>query len=350
MYILIAILMFGVLVAIHEFGHFIVAKACKVKVNEFAIGMGPALLKKQGKETLYSLRLLPIGGFCAMEGEDEASNDPRAFTSQPAWKRFFILLAGSGMNFLLGLLIVLIIFLNAQGFVGNTVTGFLDGFPLEGENGLMVGDKIVAIDGHRVFYSDDFSTYMSRTGETVDLTVIRDGEKLTLKDLPLVPREYQVDGETQVKYGITFNVIQATFGEKLKYSLYTAYDFVRLVWMGLSDLVSGAVGLNDLAGPVGIVSTINDVGQSAESTAAGLLNVAYLSAFIAVNLAVMNLLPIPALDGGRIFFLLVTWVVEKIIRRRVNPKYEGYIHGAGLVLLLGFMAVVMINDIVRLVR
>lgn len=350
MYIVIAILMFGILVAVHEFGHFIVAKACGVKVNEFAIGMGPTLLKKQGKETLYSLRLLPIGGFCAMEGEDEESADPRAFTSQAGWKKFLILLAGAAMNFFLGLLIVLVVFMNAQGFVGSTIVGFQDGFPLEGEDGLLAGDRIVSIDGHRVFYSDDFSTYMSRTGETVDMVVLRDGEHVVLQGLPLVQREYVINGETLVKYGINFNYIEGTFGEKLKYSLYTAYDFVRLVWLGLSDLVSGAVGLNDLSGPVGIVSTINDVGESAATTAAGLVNVAYLSGFIAVNLAVMNLLPIPALDGGRIFFLFVTWVVEKISRRRVNPKYEGYIHGAGLVLLLGLMAFVMINDILRLVR
>jgi len=350
MYIVIAILMFGILVAVHELGHFLVAKACHVKVNEFSIGMGPALLKKQGKETLYCLRLLPVGGFCAMEGEDEASEDPRAFTSQSVWKKFLILVAGAGMNFLAGFLVVLILFSSAVGFGGSTIADFADGFPLEGADGLMVGDRIVSIDGHRVYYTDDFSTYMSRTGDTADLVIERDGVRMRLDNFPLVRRTYMIDGQEQLKYGITFNLIQGNAWERFKYSCYTAYDFVRLVWMGLSDLITGAVGLKDLSGPVGIVSAINEVGSGAATTAAGLTNVAYLAAFIAVNLAVMNLLPIPALDGGRIFFLLITWVVEKIIRRKVNPKYEGYIHGAGLVVLLGLMAVVMVSDILKLVR
>ncbi|MGM9521463.1 MAG: M50 family metallopeptidase [Oscillospiraceae bacterium] len=350
MYIVIAILAFGILIAVHEFGHFITAKACGVKVNEFSIGMGPAILKKQGKETLYALRCLPIGGYCAMEGEDEDTGDARAFSHQPAWKRMIILVAGAAMNFLLGLLIVMILYAGAEAFVGNTVAQTVDGFKYA-ENGIQAGDRIYSIDGHRVFYSGDFSTYMDRSSGTVDMVVIRDGEKVLLEDYALKPEYYLDDnGEQVYRYGLTFSLISANPWEKLKYSCYTSYNFVRLVWMGLTDLVTGAVGLNDMSGVVGIVSTINDVGQESANTAAALQNIAYLCAFIAVNLAVMNLLPIPALDGGRVFFLIIDVIIEKVFRKKVNPKVEAYIHAAGMVALLGLMAVLVVNDILRIVR
>lgn len=349
MYILIAILAFGVLIAIHEFGHFIVAKACHVKVNEYSIGMGPALLKKQGEETLYSLRLLPIGGYCAMEGEDEDTGDERAFSRQSAWKKILILVAGAGMNFLLGFLIVAFLYSNASGFVTNQVVELADGFQYA-ENGIQVGDRIYSIDGHRVFYSSDFSTYMQRAGDTVDMVVIRNGEKVTLRDYGLKPAKYD-DG---YRYGLSFGTVKADFGQRLKYTCYTSWNFVRMVWMGLSDLVTGAVGLREMSGVVGIVGAINEVGQQTQaqtqSVWAALQEIFYLVAFIAVNLAVMNLLPIPALDGGRIFFLLITLVAEKIFRKKLDPKYEGYVHAAGMVVLLGLMAVIMVSDIIKIIR
>ena len=154
MYILLAILVFGILIAVHELGHFLVAKACGVRVDEFAIGMGPAIWKKQKGETLYTVRCLPIGGFCAMAGEDEAVNDPRAFTSQPAWKRFLILCAGAFMNFMFGLLLLLLVFAQAKSFSTPTLTDFMDGCPYQGENALQVGDTIWSIDGHRIYFHD----------------------------------------------------------------------------------------------------------------------------------------------------------------------------------------------------
>lgn len=350
MYIIIAILAFGILIAVHELGHFIAAKLCGVKVNEFAIGMGPALLKKQGRETLYALRLLPIGGYCAMEGEDDSSDEPRAFSNQSRIKKFIILFAGAFMNFLLGFIIILIIYSNAQAFGSNTIDALADGFPDNGEEGLLPGDEIYSINGMRIYYSSDFTVAMARFGDRVSLTVVRGGEKTTLSQYELAPREYTEDGETVLRYGINFKVIKANPWERFKFSTYTAYNFVRQIWYSLSDLVTGAVGLKDLSGPVGIVSTMNQVGSSAETVKLGIANVVYLCAFIAINLAVMNLLPIPALDGGRIFFLLINWVIEKIIKRSPNPKYEGYIHTAGLVLLLGLMAVVMISDVVKLIN
>ncbi len=349
MYIVIAIIAFGVLIAIHEFGHFIVAKLCHVKVNEYSIGMGPAILKKQGKETLYAWRLLPIGGYCAMEGEDEDTGDERAFTRQSAWKRVLILVAGAGMNFLLGFLIVLVIFSSADGFYTNEVTRLVDGFQYA-DNGIAVGDEILSIDGHRIFTSQDFLTYMSRAGDKVDMVVRRDGEKLTLRGYGLKPEQY--NGVTQ--YGIGFGVTEATAWRTLKYSAYTAYNFVRMVWMGLSDLVTGAVGLNEMSGVVGIVDVINDVGQQTQaqtqSVWAAIEEVMYLVAFIAVNLAVMNLLPIPALDGGRIFFIFINLIAEKVFRKTIPAKYEGYVHAAGMVLLLGLMAVILVSDVLKIVR
>jgi regulator of sigma E protease len=349
MYIILAILAFGILIASHEFGHFIAAKACGVKVNEFAIGMGPTLLKKQGKETKYSLRLLPIGGFCAMEGEDEESEDPRAFSSQKPWKRIIILIAGAAVNFLVGFIIVALIFTQYNAFAGNTIDKLADGFPLEDR--LQVGDRIYRIDGERIYYAEDFSTFMARSnGETVDMVIVRDGQKLKLDDLPLKLTEYDVDGQTVLKYGITFNVIQANFWDKIEYSWYTATNFVRLVRISLTDLFRGNVGVKDLSGVVGIVDTINEVGETSATTSDALLNIAYLCAFIAVNLAVMNMLPIPALDGGRVFLLIVTVIIERITHKKIDPKYEGYIHAIGMLLLLALMAYVMFNDIVRIIH
>ena len=353
MYIIIAIIIFGLLIASHELGHFIVAKLCGVKVLEFAIGMGPTLLKKQGKETLYSWRLLPLGGFCAMEGEDEDTGDPRAFTKQSAWKRILILVAGAAMNFITGLLLILIVFSTAVGFNTPTITGFMDGCPYVGEYGFMEGDTIYSIDGHRTYFSGNVTTYLSRAeDEYVDIVLKRGEDKVRLDDYRLVPSIEVTDenGNTSMKYGFYFGVKEHGFGAQLKYSWYCAMDFVRMVWMSLGDLLSGVVGVKEMSGVVGIVAMINDVGQSAPTVTDALLDIAYLAAFIAVNRAVMNLLPIPALDGGRILFLILTWIIEHITRRKLDPKYEGYVHAAGLVLLIGLMVFVMFNDVVKLIR
>lgn len=349
MYIVIAILIFGILIAVHELGHFMAAKTMGVRVNEFAIGMGPAILKKQGKETQYSLRLLPIGGFCAMEGEDGDSDDPRAFGCQRAWKRVIILVAGSFMNLLLGFIVIVILYAGVAAFGSNTIDSLEEGFPYGGENGLMAGDTIIRIDGERVYYSTDFSTFMSMSGgDSVDMTVLRDGEQVELHDYPLSMTEYEIDGIVQYKYGINFKVIEGNFLSRLKYSCYCTYNFVRMVRIGLVSLFTGNAGLKDMSGVVGIVDTISEVGKSSPTVAVAAENIAYLAAFIAVNLAVMNMLPIPALDGGRVFFLIITLIAEKLTRRKIPAKYEAFIHACGLVVLLVLMGVVMINDIVRI--
>ncbi len=354
LYILLAILIFGILIGVHEWGHFIVARLCGVRVLEFSLGMGPVLWQRESKKgTKISLRALPIGGFCAMEGEDESSDDPSAFTNAAAWKRFLILAAGAAMNFVIGVLIVFVCYTQAEGFVTPTVTAFMDGCPYQGEDALQEGDTFYKINGHRIYFSADVSTYLSRhTGDTSDIVVIRDGEKIRLDDFPIVPVEY-IDpdtGETVMKYGFYFQSFATGFGALVKYSWYQSIDFVRQVWMGLEDLVTGAVGIREMSGVVGIVDVIADVGVSSPTVYDALFNIAYLTAFIAINLAVMNLLPIPALDGGRIFFLVVTWLIEHIIRRKIAPKYEAYVNTAGLVALLGLMAFLMCNDILRIIQ
>ena len=346
MYILIAILIFGVLIFVHELGHFLTAKACGVRVNEFSICMGPAIWKKQRGETLYAIRCIPIGGYCAMEGEDEETDDPRAFTRQAWWKRAIILIAGSAMNFLTGLLVLAILYSSVAGFSTAKITGFFDGCPLESEQGLQVGDELYKIDGRRVYIYSDVGMLLERnTTGVFDLVVKRNGELVKLDDFEMMPQLYTVDGVEQYKYGLYFGAEEKTLGTVLKNTWYTALDFGRLVWMGLEDLISGMVSVKDVSGPVGIVSVISETGESAASTTEGLMNVTYLGAFIAINLAVMNLLPLTALDGGRIFLLLVNTVFTAVTKKKIPTKYEAWIHAAGMVLLLAFMAFVTFKDI-----
>ena len=349
MYIIIAIIIFGILIAIHEFGHFTAAKLCGVKVEEFAIGMGPALFKKQKGETVYALRILPIGGFCAMAGEDEESDDPRAFTNQGFWKKFVILCAGSFMNLVLGIVLILIMYAGAQAFVTPTIDHFMDGCPYEGAEAMQAGDTFYSIDGQRIYLVSDVSSFLMRGDGVYDIVMLRDGEKVELKDFALTTKTYAEYANEGPKYGFVFGYTEATFGTKLEYTWNTTLEFSRLVWLGLGDLINGKVGLKDRSGPVGIVDMMNEVGQQAESAKAAADNLLYISAFIAVNLAIMNMLPIPALDGGRVFLMIVTVIIEAVSRKKLDPKYEGYIHLGGMVLLLGLMALVMYNDIAKLI-
>ena len=350
MYIVIAIIAFGLLIAVHELGHFAAAKLMGVRVLEFAIGMGPKLLKKQGRETLYSLRALPFGGFCAME-EDEQARDSRSFTAKSRKRRVFILAAGGIANFLAAFVLIIILVSQMNMFVGTTVAGLADGFPNAGEDGLMAGDRIVSINGERLYYAEDFSMFMGLArGGHVDLVINRGGDTIRLNRFPLERREYMTDGAVRLRYGIDFTVIESSAGETLKYSCYMAMNFVRLVRISIAQLIGGYAGIRDLAGPVGMVDMMNTVGQTSPSVAAALGNIAHFLALIGINIAVINLLPIPAMDGGRITLIFLTWLIEKVTRRRVNPKYEGYIHYTALILLVGLMVFVLINDVLRIIN
>lgn len=351
-YILAAILIFGVLIAVHELGHFMAAKACGVRVNEFSIGMGPTLWKKQKGETQYSLRLFPVGGFCAMEGEEEDSDDPTALNNQGFWAKLLIFAAGAAMNFIAGLLIILVLYADAQAFYVPVVAGFADGCPLESADGLQEGDRLLRIDGEKVYVYSDISLLMglNKTG-AFDLQIERNGEVITLRDFTMERREYtDQNGKAYTGYGLYFGAEEATLGRKLSYSWNNAMDFARLVRLSLQMLVTGQAGVKDLSGPVGIVSTMTQVGEQAATTRAAVENIAYLAALIAVNLAVMNLLPLPALDGGKIFFLVINAVSMQLFKKQIPAKYENYIHFAGLILLLALMAVITFSDVWKLIH
>ena len=341
LYIILAILIFGVLIATHELGHFATAKLLGVKVNEFSIGMGPAVFKREKGETLYSVRLLPVGGYCAMEGEDDDSADPRAFGRAAAWKKIVILCAGAAMNFLTALLLVLILYLPQQGKVVETYGGPIDGYGTE-HCGLEPGDRFLKVDGHAVLVYGNARLYLDRAGDTVDFVVERGGETVRLDGVEL-PRQQRTDEKGNVTNlrGITVGreLEPLTLPGRVVYAWDTGLDFVRLVWLSLGDLVRGAVGLRDLSGPVGI---------SAQTPYAAFYTLTYFTALIAANLAVMNLLPLPALDGGRVLFLVLNGVLYGLFRKKIPPQYEGYVHMAGLAALMALMVVVTLSDVGKL--
>ena len=350
LYIIVGILLFGLLIAVHEGGHFLAAKRLDVQVNEFSIGMGPAIFSRQKGETLYSLRAFPIGGYCAMEGEDEDSKNPRAFSRKAAWRKLIILAAGSVMNFVAGFVLVAILFGVAGSYTVPVIRDFAEGFAYAGEDGLQRGDRFLSINGHKVtVYSDVSTQFSAAQGGTMDLVVERNGEAVTLEDFPLQPQEYVVDGQTVTMYGIYFATEEVTPLGLLKQSWDTCWYFARAVWSGLVMLVTGQVGLDDMSGPVGIVTYLGEAGSQGGSIGAGLQNVCYVIALIAVNLAIMNLLPLPALDGGRILFLLLNGALYLLVRKRIDPKYEAYVHMAGLLALMGLMLVVTFSDVGRLI-
>ena len=347
LYILLAILLFGVLIAIHDFGHFLTAKLLGVKVNEFAIGMGPALWSRRKGETLYALRAFPIGGYCAMEGEDEDTGDPRAFTRQAGWKKVIILCAGSFMNLLLGLAITVVIFLGIPQARATVITEFADGFQFQGEDGLMEGDRILSVDGHGIWVYADVQTYLSRNGgEGVDLVIERDGKRITLNDFPMGRYVYVYENGIYHGFGLIFGQVDdLSIPERITQGWAQTFDFARIVWVSLGDLVTGRVAVSELSGVIGVVDVVSEVGAESESAAEGVQNVFYFMALIAVNLAVMNMLPIPALDGGRVFFVLLNGLIYAVSRRRIPEKYEGYVHACAFVLLLVLMAVVALHDV-----
>ena len=358
MSVIFAILLFSVLIFVHELGHFTAAKLSGVQVNEFSMFMGPAIWKKQVGETLYAIRCIPIGGYCAMEGEDGGSDNPRSFDKAAWWKRLIILAAGAAMNFLIGVVLMVIVVLMVGVCLPGkqtavpVIASFEDYATVNGENGLQAGDCIVEVDGEKLYSYSDFSMILSlNPGDVHDITVRRNGEKVVLKDFLLEKHEVTLEnGSTGLRYGINFTLSTPNFWEKLGMAWNQSLDTVRMVRLSLQMLLGGKVGIKDMSGPVGIVSEMSKVAAASDSKVTALLNMLYFGGFIAINLAVMNLLPIPALDGGRIVCLLITVVVEAITKKKINPKYEGYLHGAGMILLLALMAIIMFKDVIFLFK
>ena len=338
--LILAILAFGVLVIVHEFGHFITAKRGGVQVNEFWVGMGPTLLKKEYHGTLYCLKLLPLGGACMMEGEDSESENEHAFSRASLPRRILIVAAGALMNFLVGFLIVLAA-LRPSGPDGGYVVPVLESVDPRStaavEGGLMAGDELLRVDGYHILLRSDLSTALARGDDSVyEVVVRRGGEKITLPAVRMEAAIEDADGSKRV--GLNFREQPNSVGTHLKMAALTAAGYARTVWASLGMLVSGQVGIDQLSGPVGVA------GVMAETAHYSMNAFLQLVAFISINLGVMNLLPLPALDGGRLVFLLI----EGVRRKPVPPQYEGYIHAAGLMLLLALMLYVTGQDILRL--
>ena len=352
MSVLFAILLFSILIFLHELGHFAAAKLSGVQVNEFSMFMGPAIWKKQVGETLYAIRLIPIGGFCAMEGEDGDSDNPRAFDKAAWWKRLIILIAGAAMNFITGVLLMVVIFLPMERAVMPVIESFESYSTVNGANGLREGDRILELDGEKIYIQSDFSLLLALNGGNVhDLVVGRDGANIVLEDLLMEKHEVvQEDGTKKMLYGMNFVLQDLTVSDRLVYAWNECLDTVRMVRLSLKMLLTGQAGLSEVSGPVGIVQMMSETAAASPTWVDALMNMLYFGAFIAINLAVMNLLPIPALDGGRVAGLLITTVVEAVTHKKVNPRYEGYLHGIGMLLLLGLMGIIMFKDIIFLFK
>ena len=348
--IVIALLIFGIIVTIHEFGHFICAKLSGIKVLEFAVGMGPKIISKQFGETRYSLRLIPMGGFCAMEGEDTSGDDPRSFRNAKLWKRMIVLVAGAAMNFVLGIIMTTILCSMFEVIPTTQISGFSGKVNDDGsktyyaqsyKDGLRHGDTIVKIDNTNVYSFLDidymFSTFKSSTH---DVVVKREGKRIKLENVTF----HDEAGGGMMDFGLVTK--DKSMLSVAKCSGQTFMSMGHIVTMSLEQMISGKLSKDDIAGPVGVVSAINESTQEAESTEDMIFQTIYTTAMITINVGIMNLLPFPALDGGRLLFCFI----ELIRRKPVKPEHEGYVHLAGMVLLFGVMILATINDIVRIIH
>lgn len=328
---IVAIIVFGLLIGVHEAGHLIAAKLNKVEVTEFAIGMGPKLFSFQGKETCYSLRLIPIGGYCKLTGEDECIDSPVSFSEKKPLQRISILAAGAVMNLILGFVALVILFAPNENIATTYVESVLDNAPAYNQ-GLMPGDRIIKLNSTNVEIDSDVSFFLYRNGEKdVDVTVQRGEEKVVLNITP-----HADSGNYYIGY--TPKIVNNNFWETLKYAYHYEVFISKVVVITIADMFTGAISVKETSGPVGIVG---EIGKAAQT---GFRNVLYLLALISVNLGLFNLLPLPALDGGRILFVLI----EFICRKPVPQKYEAIVHFIGFLALLILMVFVTFNDIFRL--
>ena len=335
--IIIAVFVFGFLIFIHEFGHYIFARIFKVKINQFSIGMGPKMLWYDSKKTgiRYSLGMLPIGGYVAMAGEDDETDDPNSFDKKSAWKRFIITVAGAAVNIIAGFL-VMIIFTTMTPLNNTTITAFSE--KATSNAYLEVGDEILEIDGKNVWTYDGLTYEIMRNGvKPVDVTVMRDGQEIVIKDVvfPIIEDSGQKLGARDFYIGED----DKNFGTVISHSWHRSILNVRMCWESLYDLFTGRFSLAAVSGPVGISSAIGNAASD------GIASVLYLVGVISINLGFMNLLPIPALDGGR----LLTITAEMVTRKKMPKKVEGIINAVGLSALLALSFVVMIKDVIQLI-
>ena len=333
-----AILLFCIMIFPHELGHFIAAKRVGIKVNEFAFGMGPALWQKQGKETLYSIRILPIGGYCAMEGEDGESSEPRAFNNKKPWQKILVLVAGSFMNVVCAILIMSLV-VGIMGFTTTTLDQISADLPAA-EAGLLPGDKILQIDGKEIKEWNDVSAAIyAAEGAELEVVIERDGQTQTVRITPAVQEGTDAAGNPVKSYllGITCKVSHSPV-KAVTVGVQSTWNMTKSLFDSLKMLATGKASVDDLSGPVGMVGLVN------QTTEYGFWYYGFLTAFICLNLAVVNMLPLPALDGGRILFVLYSAITGKAVSERV----EGTIHFVGMMLLFGLMIYVSFNDIAKL--
>ena len=406
--VIVALVLFLSVIMIHEFGHFIFAKTFGVKVNEFSVGMGPKLLSKKKGDTVYSFRILPIGGFCSMEGEDEESSDEGSFQKRKVWQRIIIVAAGAIFNIILGLIFMLIIQAQQPYYASRTIATFLptlvsesdvladrsqvkyfysedgetyyeinkmssEGIDEEagtvgylsvkgsetghffreatsGRSGLREGDQIYSVDGYRAycFYDAYFAMSLDEDG-VMDFEVVRDGKHVTIKDVTFdrVAGTGAYSGTDITVLDFQVYGVQRTFKTLMQSTFLQSQYFVRSVYVSLWRIITGRVGFSQMSGPVGIASMIGEVAQQgfAQSFADGINNILYLMALITFNLGIVNLLPLPALDGGRLVFLFV----EAIRGKPIPPEREGMVHFIGIILLFGLMILITFNDIMKLI-
>lgn len=343
--ILLFVLILGSIVLVHEFGHFIFAKLAGVYVYEFSIGMGPVLWKKQGKETEYSIRAIPIGGFCAVAGEDVEADDEnkipkrKRLQDKTAWQRFLIMFFGAGNNFIYAIILLFLVGVIFGGTTMNPVlTGITEGSAAE-KAGLEAGDTIVEINDHKISTSDDVSLYLAVAdpSEKSEFVVIKDdGSEVTYN---IKPKKTEVDGETSYVYGIEIKQEKTHgFFAAMEYVVKKTGSMFKQMAVTVAYLFTGGLKLNQLSGPVGIYSVVG------ETSKAGIASLMYLTAFLSINVGFINLLPIPAFDGCHILFI----VIEKIKGSPVSPELQNKLSTIGLALLMLLMLVVTINDIIKL--
>lgn len=338
--IIILILMFAVLVIVHEWGHYIAAKKNGVLVHEFAIGMGPKIWSKKKGETLYSIRLLPIGGFCNMEGEVGDSGNPRAMSAKKPWRRLIIFAAGALMNFLLAWILLTIV-VGYQGYPSNIVGTLEENMPAK-IAGMQVGDKIIAINEQKV---KDLSDIQKTTADT-DKTYVFEVERENQGTLKIEMKAKWVEGEGRARFGFGSELVKPSFFRQIKEGFKSTGMVIYQVWSGFLQMITGKVNMKDVAGIVGVAQ----IGASSWDNGmqigvgAAIMNMLYLAALLSANLGVLNLMPFPALDGGRILFTLI----EMVRGKPVDPEKEGMFHFVGFVLLMVLMVVVLYNDIMRL--
>ena len=336
-YVLVMVLVFGVLIFIHELGHFLTARACGVAVKEFAVGMGPTVFSWHSKkhETKYGLRLLPIGGFVSMEGEDEESENENAFCKKSVWRRMLIVCAGPFMNLLLGFVLMTVLVFAQGTLVSTTVAKFQEGATSCAQ--LEVGDTILRVDGTRVHTGNELVYEVMNKGyEPIDFLVERNGEKLLLEDVTFPTMEDS--GVTFGNYDFLLYAEETNFPNLVKHAYFRSVSTVKMVFDSLVGLLSGRFGMDAVSGPVGVAEAVGDAAKN------GYQNFLYIVTVLSINLGVFNLVPFPALDGGRFLFL----AIEGIRRKPLNRNVESYVNFVGLMILFAFMIFVTVKDVLNL--